>query len=525
MKGQQGKAPASAAPQKRRFRPGDILLVIAGVDRSELARWDTDRSYYIGMGVALLLAATVSASALGEATSIAFHTKITSPAIVAVSIVYFALLLGVDRWLVSDQTAGFAPNEAERGWAGVAWSRHFIAEFFKIAPRIAVALLSSWLFATFLLLAIFNPEIQKQLTLLQQQETAQHAVAVDAQAQDIIARAQSIINTANTQEQQVQNTFNNDQKLASRTSQQEQAALRRAHQEGLHCQQDPVYAWMTNPTTGQSFYGITGYQTVCPRQINQIYQSYSQLLRKYGGSQAAVDRQKAKIARQFHVATERHVIATANQNAKNALQGYQPQKIDGLLARMKALGLLTTKPAGICPVKPTLAQLANDAACTSEYSPDASSLSKVLRFWLIAFEILPVVIKFVYALLPRRGYASVMAARDEEAKAAARVRTAAALMHERTDLARIARREHVRLEEEGALLEYQLRELARQERRLGLSSVRRIFSALQPANGQPTGGVGDEVLEGTVIPKSQHLHPDNPHVDPGNRIIDSEDFL
>jgi hypothetical protein len=47
-----------------------------------------------------------------------------------------------------------------------------------------------------------------------------------------------------------------------------------------------------------------------------------------------------------------------------------------------------------------------------------------------------------------------------------------------TDVAAFRRKEHGRLEEEGALLEFKERELACQERRLGLRSTRARFAAV-----------------------------------------------
>jgi hypothetical protein len=52
-----------------------------------------------------------------------------------------------------------------------------------------------------------------------------------------------------------------------------------------------------------------------------------------------------------------------------------------------------------------------------------------------------------------------------------------------TDVAAFRRKEHARLEDEGALLEFKERELARQERRLGLRRTRASSRPWPPTEG------------------------------------------
>src|ERR1700728_876843 len=168
------------------MRPTDGLVLLAGANRETLSKCRGERAYFVGMGMSLLLAATISTSSLMEATSIAFDTSILSAAVIVAGVIYFVLLLGVDRWLVSDPTVGFGTERTSAQSTVVAWIGHLFVEVLRIAPRLAIAVLSSWLFATFLMLAVFNPEIQQQLKKFEVQEQAQYTLSVQAQEASII---------------------------------------------------------------------------------------------------------------------------------------------------------------------------------------------------------------------------------------------------------------------------------------------------------------------------------------------------
>jgi hypothetical protein len=511
---------------------GNALITIAGADKTELGSRSVDRSYYIGMGSALLLTATISSLSMTEATSIAFGVRLGSPPLVVAGLVYFGLILGLDRWLVSDQTTGFTNEGPRKAPVAVAWFRHFVVELLKIAPRIAVAFLSSLLFANFLMLAVFDHEIQQQLGRIQQQRIAQYNQQVKAVADDIKSQANGIINGAQAAERQVQNQYNNDQKVIRQAYKTEQSNLAAAAKQGLHCTEQPTYAVETNPNTSLKYNVLTGEVEVCPPQITGITNAYNALVAKYPQTQADVDSDKNKIANRYGVPEQERKIKNANAVAQKQMKPNYPRKADGLLARMQALQLLTTKPASTCPPTPTQADLANNVACTSQYSADAAVLHFQFRLWLLFLEILPVVMKFINALLPRRGYAWAMAARDTAKGGKARVKIGRALLEEQTDLAAFVRREHARLEEEGALQEYKLRELARQERRLGLSRIRARFTAAM-ADSEPVrawrsrrdhGGQG-AAAPANVAPLTSSVDPLNAQASPGARVIESEDFL
>ena len=527
-----GPSPDDAKPKRRRkfrirFRLTDPLVVLAGADRRVLRKWSVDRSYFVGMGVALLLAATISTASLMEATSIAFHAKFRSTPVIVAGCVYFVLLLGVDRWLVSDPTAGFATDSTNAASATFGWFRHAITETFRVAPRMLIAVVSSWLFATFILLAVFNPEIQQQLKKIGLQQQADYALEVQAQAQTTITAAQHIINQAKNATTSLRNNFNSEQQTALSLVADRQKAIQKLEAKGFYCYNQPIYATETD-AQGRLITVLVRYEEVCPPPIQQVLNTYNPQIAKYKETPAGLNRQVNAVNRNYGVAGQERIIKNAKKRTEHLLATYKPAPVDGLLDRMKALGLLTTAPVGACPAPPTTADLANDAACVSEYSPNAASLHTWLRFWLLGFELLPIVLKYVNSLLPRRAYASMMAAKDEKGKSEARVRIKELHINERARLAIAERVAHVKVEEEGALREFYLRELAKLEGRMGIRSIgAKMAAAIKGADPWSRHDQANDkpAIEGRVISPSYLIDPDNKNSDPGRRVIPSEDFL
>jgi Domain of unknown function (DUF4407) len=516
--------------ERRGSRFGNAMITIAGADSVELDGWSADRAYYIGMGTALLLAATISTVALMEATSICFGVPFDSPALIVGGTVYFLLLYGLDRWLVSDQTTGFAG--AGNRPAAVAWFGHLVVEAFKIAPRVFVAFLSSLLFANFLMLAVFNHEIQQQLTLIQVQRSAKFQTQVTALANSDKAQANAIIAQASAANASVAAQFNSEQKARNAAAATEHKELAAASAAGYSCSEEPVYTVARNPNTGIDYDVFDYDEQVCPPQINTITAAYTATVAEYPMTPKDVTDQQQRNDVNYGVVAQERILKNAQSVAQKKMAPYAPQRVDGLLARMQALQLLTTPPTGVCPSPPSVNDLATNAACISQYSEFAASLHLWLRLWLLSLEIMPVGMKFINSLLPRRGYAWAMAARDLEKGKKGRVRIGQVREEEKTDLASFSRREHARLEEEGALLEYKQRELARQERRLGLRRIRARFAgaaadADRPRNRRSWRGnrADPESGQSNVFSLADRVDPRNSQADPGFRVIENEDFL
>ncbi|WUH93314.1 DUF4407 domain-containing protein [Streptomyces sp. NBC_00433] len=506
---------------------GNALLVVAGVDRETLGRAPVSRAYYVGLGVSIILAATISTAGLLEATSIAFHTP-PVPLLVCGTI-YFFLLLGLDRWLVSDAKAGFAHNAKRDVGRVAAWFVHLLVELLKVAPRVAVALLSSWLFAQFLVMAVFAPEVKEELKQIQIQQQSQYDQQVDAAAQDIAAKAQQVITQADKAKKDVQGDFEKSQTALTTAYQQEQNALKTAKSNGLHCSPVARYATRYN-SRGQSYRVYLGKVTECPSEVDSIFGAYDDArTRNAGPSQSRVNRQKAAIDKQYHVAEHRHEIESAKAVAQKRLGAYRPASDDGLLARMHALGLITHKPAGVCPATPSTADLAGNPACVAHYSADAAQMNTRLRYWLLLLEVLPVLFKFVHSLLPRNGYAALMGARDEVNRIEAELMVVEKEMHKRAEVTKARRLERVRMETEGAVQERQMREVARQESVYGIRQIRaRISQALT----HPPTRLGNlrltrrnRPIPGDAIEPHHRVDPEVARIPPARQAIRSEDFL
>jgi hypothetical protein len=181
-------------------------------------------------------------------------------------------------------------------------------------------------------------------------------------------------------------------------------------------------------------------------------------------------------------------------------------------------------------VAPTEEDIASNDACISMYSAGAARQMTIFQYFLLSFEMLPVLMKLINALNKRRAYAWEMAAREEARRQRAKELVEEAKKRAETDLAAYVHRERARLEEIGALEEYRIREVARQRRRLGLHQIRsRVAAAVDEE--QSSGGLWDRFMRrkdgrpDNVVAMSDYVDPHNAQADPGLRVIDSENFL
>lgn len=512
-------------------RVGNALITLAGADKTVLTTWSADRAYHLGLGSSLLLSAMIASLSVTAAISIAFGVPMDFWPLILFGIAWYGLFLLLDRWLVSgDQTAGFVRPQGGPASVVFAWIGHFFVEAFRISLRVALAGLSSLLFANFLALAVFNHEIQQELVRMNAQQVQQWNQWVNADETSVITQAQGVINEATGLEKKLQDQYNSEQGQIRTAYTQMQKAITQANKTGLYCTEEPNYAVATNPATGYTYNVLEGYSQVCPPQIVSAQNNYESVKNKYPMTQAQVDADNAATAKRLNVTGEEATIKNAYTVATKQMQPYYPKKADGIMARMRALQLLTTAPADPCPKVPTLNDLASNPACTASYSAWGATLHTQLRWWLLLLELAPVGMKFFNSVLPRRGYAWTMAARDTELRDEAQAKIDQFGLLRDTDVAAFRRKEHARLEEEGALLEYKERELARQERRLGLRRTRARFAAVAAEGRRLHNGLGGKrhdraTTRENVIPFEARVDPRNAQADPGFRVIDSEDFL
>ena len=517
--------------EPRAARLGNALITLGGADKAMLGVRSVDRGYYIGVGSGLLFTATLSALSMTLASSIAFGVPFGSAGLNLLGMVWFVLILGLDRWLVADQTSGFVKPAAGGASVPLAWLGHAAVELFKVSPRILIALVSSLLFAKFMLLAIYDNEIQAQLKMVQKQQIARFEQDVNAYAQNIKSQAKTVLAQAAAQKKQARQDYDDSQKAKAAAYKRMTADIAAANKRGVYCTEEPKYAVATNPNTGLTYNVFTGNVLVCPPELQSVTDTYNNVAAQTE-TQPYLRQQLAGIDKKFAVGHQERLITTAQSVAAQKMAPYQPKMQDGLLAREHALQLLTSKPAGTCPTPPTEAEIATNDACISLYSPGAAAEMTIFRYFLLAFEMMPVGMKVINSLTKRRPYAWEMAAREETLRQNAEELIEEARKRAETDLAAFVHRERVRLEEESALQEYRMREIARQRRRLGLHHIRsRVAASL--ADNQASRGLRDRLrrMRGkdgqpdNLVPMSDYVDPRNTQADPGIRVINSEDFL
>lgn len=447
---------------------GDVFVRLAGADHQLLREHNVDRNYHLGMGLALLFSSTISSVALVIATAVATDIEPLSVPMVTLACVYFYFIFALDRWLVSDQTAGFAPRPDSRS-RSLAWVGHFLIELFKVVPRVAVVYVASLLFANFILLVVFEPEIHEQAKAVERQEQEQFEAQIIAEVERRTKHARGQLDKAADEKKSVDTNFSNGTKAVQEAAKQRSADLEKLNKMGIKCREVYRGYWATN-SRGVRYRAYAYAGTECPQEIEAVNKAYADRVAKFPQTQGDVQAVKAKIDEKYGVSklTE-YVKSGARDEVVSEWATFRPASKDGLLVRMRSLDLLTSPPSGPCDMTKEGALLTDN--CTSRYSERAAEQEKQLRIWILLLEMLPVVMKFVNALLPRRGYASIMAARDEAAKAEAEIKLQTLRNKVRLEVERLRRVERISMEVEAAEYELNVRELARERRRVSWRPV------------------------------------------------------
>ncbi|MHC6229946.1 DUF4407 domain-containing protein [Arthrobacter sp. MMS24-T111] len=418
---------------------GDLLLTLAGGNRARLNRWGVDRNYYVGLGFSLLLSATIGSVSLTVAANIIWG--LTDGPLAVVGLVYFVLILGFDRWLVSDATSGFSPTQYSNYWSrSFGWVGNFLIETLKILPRVIIASLTSLLFAEILLLTIFGTEIHEQMKVDQLAASADYTSKVSALANSLAAPQQKVIDEAEKRKETLQSDLVAATAAVAAAETTRQSGLRDLAAAGVS-----VACW---DYTVNRFDAAGRLYPVriqgCPQQVELLNEAYDNAVRPYKDlNQQSVDTKKSDIDNEAGVRAARdYVQSGAKTEAENQLKSTAPQTLEdaGLLLRMKALEQLTTPSPANC-VNPTVSSTStatppSTGTQQAEASPNAiepchvyysasAALQKDLWRWVIfAFEISAVVLKLVRSITKKTGHAAFMSAVDDEAHAEALIRRA-----------------------------------------------------------------------------------------------------
>jgi serine/threonine protein kinase len=283
----------------------DFLLHVAGVDAGAV-QTVPDRVRYSSMGAVILLTAIAATASLTVALSLVFphHGWAT---FLPVGILWGGIVFNFDRWIVS--SLDYGPLLAEdakrpRRWSGVSKTVHFLVRF-------TMAALVGLVISEPIVLAIFGPEINQQLT-------AQHVADVKAQTAQIQAAAAE------------QAAILNRSVTAAKASLA--AAIRKTNQAHR------IYLCELTAQCHLPPGEVTGVPGLGP-QTSQDYVLWQQAQRLQSKAQQAYDqtsgRQAAKIAALNRQTKKLITNATAAIDANN-----------GLLARERALDTLTRQNPG-----------------------------------------------------------------------------------------------------------------------------------------------------------------------------------
>jgi serine/threonine protein kinase len=154
----------------------DFLLHVAGVDPGAV-RTVPDRARYSSMGAVILLTAGAATASLTVALSLVFPHHGWA-VFLPVGILWGAIVFNFDRWIVS--SVDYGPLSAGEAGPSRHWARASKAVQFGV--RFIMAALVGLVISEPIVLAIFSPEIDQQLT-------AQHVADTRAQTAQIEAAA------------------------------------------------------------------------------------------------------------------------------------------------------------------------------------------------------------------------------------------------------------------------------------------------------------------------------------------------
>ena len=166
----------------------NFLLYVAGVDPESILTVP-DRARYSSMGAVILLTASAAAASLTIALSLVFPHHGWAVFLPA-GLLWGAVVFNFDRWIVS--SIDYGPLSAgdtgpSRRWAKVSKTVQFLVRFIMAA-------LVGLVISEPIVLAIFGPEINQQLTAQHVADTKAQTAQIDAAA----ARQIAILNQSVT---------------------------------------------------------------------------------------------------------------------------------------------------------------------------------------------------------------------------------------------------------------------------------------------------------------------------------------
>ena len=283
----------------------DFLLHVAGVDPGAI-RTVPDRARYSSMGAVILLTASAATASMTVALSLVFPHHGWA-VFLPVGLLWGAIVFNFDRWIVS--SVDYGPLVAGEAGPSRRWAR--VSKAVQFGVRFIMAALVGLVISEPIVLAIFSPEINQQLT-------AQHVADTRAQTAQIEAAAARQIAILN------QPAITAKKNLAAATRKADTAHKIYLCELDAQCHLPP----------GE----VTGVPGLGP-QTTQDYVLWRQALRAQDKAQQALSQttksQAAKVAA-LNAQTKNLIArATTTIDANN-----------GLLARERALDTLTRQNPG-----------------------------------------------------------------------------------------------------------------------------------------------------------------------------------
>ena len=135
---------------------GRFLIWLSGARRQILDECPTERPKYVGIGASILITATMAAVSLTFALVTALKVELWLA--MPFAIAWGLAILSLDRLFVVSLSR-------EGGW---------LAQFLRATPRVLLALLLGLVISTPFVLQIFRPEIEHEITQLQDQATVNY---------------------------------------------------------------------------------------------------------------------------------------------------------------------------------------------------------------------------------------------------------------------------------------------------------------------------------------------------------------
>lgn len=371
------------------WRPSDLFINLAGGD-VRTVRTHGDRGWFVGLGWALIVAATVAAASLTTATVIFTNMEIPDSNVLSwVFGGYFLVILFLDRWIVSDQKAGFEVKGRKSGGRTVfTWLLNLAAELLKMAPRLGLVVVGSLLFADILMMVVFSSAISEQIKVNQATAVAQYNTTIDT---EIGKQIQTKTTERDSLQKQI-DAANTDSSTATKAIADVDARI-----QALADRNGKFYSCYLNGF-GWTYCRTTDYQNLLDER--------DRLTGDAPNTKAHIDELNAKIQDindylnpNPPAKSDGTVPATVYSDVRKKFEAQAPTAKDGLLERKKALSQLTDKSEG-----------------SSNYDAGADFFHSLFRWFLLLFELLPVMMKFTRSITPRTAYASSIASREEAAR-------------------------------------------------------------------------------------------------------------